>query len=328
VIGYFLDTNLSFDILFISAPIGALLCVFVGYTYVYEKPKPYYNQVVMCKEEVNEIFVSAALSSKTLSLNIIEDVTNEVSSLRTHSPGLRALDNECEVMSPVIEQKFDRQIDESTAEAESLHAVKSSQNDKVNGCMLTLTLFKVMVQTYSGIGFLVSSIALNVGTSVVENLIFLYFQTIGTSYTICGVSVLVTVLFEVPIFYFAPRLLDRFGPEMLQKIACLAYIVRVVGYTLIPKNYGALVLLFEPLHGVTYGCAKTSRVDFAAQSSVKGYESSSQGVLSLVFGIGSLVGLAAGGLIEESFGPVILYRAYAIVVSLGLILFYKSIKLD
>lgn len=230
--------------------------------------------------------------------------------------------------SDLTGQDVDQRIGLSSTDEELSYTGKHSQQNEVSRCRLTLVFFKAMIQTYSKIGFLSSLIALNIGTSVVENLIFLYFENIGTSYTICGVSVLVTVLFEIPVFYFAPKILDRVGPEMMQKIACLAYIVRVLGYTFIPKNYGALVLLFEPLHGVTYGCTKVSSVNFAGKASLEGYEASSQGVLSLVVGIGSTGGLLAGGLIEDTFGPVVLYRSYAVVVALGLTLSYMGEKLD
>merc|ERR1711884_46530 len=185
-----------------------------------------------------------------------------------------------------------------------------------------------MVQTWWGTGFLISAILLSMGTSVVENLIFLFFESLGASYTLCGFSVLVTVVFEIPIFYFAPRLLDRIGPMMLQNIACITYIVRVIGYTFIPNKQSALVLLFEPLHGVTYACSKTSNVDFAAKTSRKGYEASTQGVLSFLLGIGAVVGLALGGLIEQSFGPALLYRSYALIVAVGLILFYFAVMVS
>ena len=142
----------------------------------------------------------------------------------------------------------------------------------------------------------------------------------------CGVTVVVTVIFEIPIFHYAPKLLAYFGAEALQEIACLAYIIRVVAYTCIPKGHMILVLLVEPLHGVTYACSKTSSVEFAARLSPTGYESSGQGVISMIFGIGSVLGLSLGGWIEEALGPIILYRSYAAIVAIGLVIFHITIS--
>jgi Na+/melibiose symporter-like transporter len=189
----------------------------------------------------------------------------------------------------------------------------------------TALLFRDMLSTCVACGFVLSSFTLNMGTSVVENLIFLYFESLGGTNSICGLTVVVTVLFEIPIFHYAPQLLAFFGAENMQMIACIAYITRVVGYTYVPKGRMILVLLFEPLHGVTYACSKTSTVEFAARISPNGFEASSQGLLSMVLGMGSVLGVSLGGWIEKSFGPKVLYRLYAGIVTLGLFVFYFSI---
>ena len=185
-----------------------------------------------------------------------------------------------------------------------------------------------MIQTLSGIGFIISSVTLTMGTSIVEGLIFLYFETLGASNTILGLTVLVTVMFEIPIFHYAPNLLNHFGAEMLQVVACFAYMIRVVGYTFIPPKQMSLVLLLEPLHGVTYACSKTSSVEFAAKLSWKGYEASAQGLMSLILGIGGILGLTVGGWIEKLYGPVLLYRGYACIVGIGLVIFWIALRCD
>ena len=192
----------------------------------------------------------------------------------------------------------------------------------------SLTILRSMMRTFSACGFIFSAWTLNMGTSVVENLIFLYFETLGGTNTICGLTVVVTVLFEIPIFHYAPQLLAYFGADTMQKIACFAYIIRVIGYTFVPQNQIALVLLFEPLHGVTYACSKTSSVEFAARITPDGYEASVQGLLSMILGFGSVAGVLFGGWIEDVLGPKVLYRSYAGIVALGLGIFYIALSLD
>ena len=194
-----------------------------------------------------------------------------------------------------------------------------------------LSFLRSILGTSTALGFLFSAITLCMGTSIVESLIFLYFeQDLGGSNTVCGVTVVVTVLFEIPLFYYAPRLLQRYGPQTLQQVACVAYIVRVVGYTFIPEGYILLVLFLEPLHGITYACSKTSAVEFAARLTHQddGHESSAQGFVSLLLGLGTVVGLVGGGYIEDRYGPVRLYRAYAGIVALGLCVLSVTLGLD
>ena len=184
-----------------------------------------------------------------------------------------------------------------------------------------LQMLALVCGTVYGIGFIASMLTLAMGMSIVESLIFLFFEQLGGSYTIMGLSVVVTVIFEIPVFHFAPSLLEKFGPGRLQQAAAIAYMIRVIGYTLIPEGAMAWVLVLEPLHGITYGCAATSSVQYMAQLSPKGYEATAQGILSGVRGVGSIFGLSLGGWIDDAYGPKILYRAYASIVAIGLGIF-------
>jgi hypothetical protein len=161
---------------------------------------------------------------------------------------------------------------------------------------------------------------------LVENLIFLFFEVLGSSYSLMGATVVLTVLFEIPIFHVAPTLLQRYGSGWMLLTASASYIVRVIGYTLIPNNnnnggnkigLGYYILLLEPLHGVTFACATTAGVDFVSGCLPPGYDASGQGLLQLVTGVGSVLGLLGGGWVEEEWGPRVMYRIAAVVVLVG-----------
>ena len=123
-------------------------------------------------------------------------------------------------------------LNETQEKTQELPAQSSSNISRERQSMM---IFKAMFSSYVGLGFLICMITLNMGTSVVERLIFLFFgEQLNGSNAICGLTVIVTVLFEVPRFNHSPGMLVKYGPNMLQKAACLAYIIRVVGYTFIP----------------------------------------------------------------------------------------------
>jgi len=202
--------------------------------------------------------------------------------------------------------------DQDVAETESLRQQQSAS---------LLRMLAVVCGTVYGAGFVASMITLSMGMSIVESLIFLFFEELGGTYTVMGLTVVVTVVFEIPVFHFAPALLDKYGPGRLQQAAAAAYLVRVVGYTLIPEGAMAWVLLLEPLHGVTYGAAATSNVEYMARLSPKGYEATSQGLLSGLRGVGSIVGLSLGGWIDDAYGAKTMYRLHATIVAIGLGIF-------
>jgi len=129
--------------------------------------------------------------------------------------------------------------------------------------------------------------------------------------------VLLTVALEIPIFQIAPRLLEWLGTERMFLLGAAAYIVRVIGYSIIPTGQIVLVLVFEPLHGVTYACVLTATMEYAAKLVPTGYEATGQGLVSMIRGISSILGLLWGGYGSAVIGPRLMYRVTALVVLLG-----------
>jgi len=166
------------------------------------------------------------------------------------------------------------------------------------------------------ISFVIALFSLFIGMSVVEQLIFLYFEYLGGSALMFGITVVVTVLFEIPLFFFAPNVLKYFGVQCTFQFGCLAYVIRVIGYSFIPQSHPYLVLFLEPLHGVTIAFSNTASVDFVDSIVPKGYESSGQGFMSMIRSTGMLTGIFIAGFLEGR----TLYRVLAAIVTVGSII--------
>ena len=181
--------------------------------------------------------------------------------------------------------------------------------------------------------FIFSLVALNSGTTIVENLSFLYFDTLGATAAICGLTVVITVAFEIPIFQVSSRLQNflrrgqwgqSFATVALQTTACLTYAVRVWGYSMLTHSNRAIVILLllsEPLHGVTYACGKLAAMEFVDARTPKGSEASAQGFLSLFQGLGTVLGLYGGGYLEDLLGAKIMYRIFGGLVLMFMLVF-------
>ena len=195
-----------------------------------------------------------------------------------------------------------------------------------------LSILPVLLGRFLGsprrFGFVLCAITMAAATSIVEKLLFLFFRDdLQASYVVCGISVVVTVLFEIPIFAYARPLLDRCGSSRLMFIAAFAYCTRVVGYTLVPNQW--FLLMLEPLHGVTFSCLKTASVQYVAEVSPKGLEATSQIMWGSITGIfGSVVGSAAGGYVEDSLGAHVLYRGAAAIVSTVFAVYFVILAVD
>ena len=184
------------------------------------------------------------------------------------------------------------------------------------------SLIHSSVATSYGAAFILMYFILASGLSVVENMVFLFFEYLGGSNTICGITVALTVMFEVPIFHVAPALLRKYGAGWLLLAANVAFVIRIVGYTIIPVDGHIFwVLLLEPLHGVTYACSQTAVVDYVAERMPRGAEASGQGIVNFVRGSGSVIGLCLGGIIQDTLGPRMMYRLFAVTITIGMSIF-------
>lgn len=203
-------------------------------------------------------------------------------------------------------------LDDSNDEQETIESRISS----------TQLLRFILIHSFSAAAFLFCLFCLSGGQVIVDSLVFLFFEFLGSSYTLMGFTVLLTVAFEIPIFRIAGQLLERCGgPNGLLLLAAACYITRVIGYSFIPPGHTAWVLLLEPLHGVTYACAQTAMVEFVARILPDGYEATGQGLVGVFKGAGSVLGLLLGGWAEQTVGPRIMYRVSAGVVSMGCVVF-------
>ncbi|KAL7554565.1 hypothetical protein ACHAWF_019033 [Thalassiosira exigua] len=196
---------------------------------------------------------------------------------------------------------------------------EATSTGESNASLSNGELLCMVCKTGYGQALLFFTFTLSMGISVVDNLAFIFFDSLGSSYTMDGLTVVFTVLFEIPVFYVAPKLLEWYGPGKLLLAAGIAYIIRVIGYTLVPEGKMYLILMLEMLHGVTYAGSKAGSVEFIAQIIPEGYEASGQGILIFVTYSGVVGGLVIAGWIQELFGARVMFRLMAAIVSFGVV---------
>ena len=169
--------------------------------------------------------------------------------------------------------------------------------------------------------FFFVTLVMGSATSIVENLLFLYMrQDLKASYTMCGISVVITVLFEIPLFFIGKTLLKSVGILNLFLIGMTCYVTRVIAYTLIDVPW--TVLLVEPLHGLTYATIQTASVSYIHSRCPKDRVAEGQGYVSLVRAIGQFMGTTVGSAVLQTFGSAVMYRLAAIFVTVAAVLLF------
>lgn len=163
------------------------------------------------------------------------------------------------------------------------------------------------------LAFLFTMACISVGTSQVEGLYFLFLDDIGSSNTLLGFSVAVTVIFEIPLFFYGDALSSRFSGRSLLLMGMGFYVARVLYYTLITEPW--MVLLVEPLHGVTFSFVQMAAVLEMSRLGPPNLQTTAQSVLSIARMLGSVLGTVGGGILMEKYGAPTAYRAAAALVT-------------
>eukprot|EP00980_Cylindrotheca_fusiformis_P031065 scaffold25784_cov152-Cylindrotheca_fusiformis.AAC.1 len=168
--------------------------------------------------------------------------------------------------------------------------------------------------------FLLEVIIMGAGMATVERLLFLYLvNDLQASTLLCGLSVGVNVLFELPIFWYASKFMALFGHDGLFIIAMICFVVRVYGYTLLTPDTKWLILLLEIMHGVTFACFWIASTDI---SKIMVHETSGafwstaipSSVNMLYSAVGSSLGSVVGGWAMNRYGSREMYTFTACIV--------------
>jgi len=242
-----------------------------------------------------------------------------------------------EEYSSIIERE-----EETTTESDNSNDDDESSSNNINlnnedyleqdEDSLKVLLYNFVFTTTGSTAFLFCLVCISSGQAIVDNLSFLFFESsLGSSWFVLGLSVVVKILFELPIFYYDTYLLTKYGNRNILLLGCGAYIVRVIAYTWIPSsgNSSIILWLLEPLHGITYGAVQIAMVDFASRSCLPpGMEATGQGLVYFFREAGGIVGVGVGGW-GLTVGPKTMFRVMAGIVLIGsLCMLYHRNKED
>merc|ERR1719320_2090662 len=133
--------------------------------------------------------------------------------------------------------------------------------------------------------------------------LFLWLQDLGGSNFLMGLTMVMTIIGEIPCFYVYITVLKRLGPTRILGIGSLAYIIRMIWYTLL--GVGKLqspwyVFVVEMLHGLTFAWIFGSCSVYAYLISPPQIRNTAVQFLNSVYlGAGGVLGSLVGGVIYQ-----------------------------
>lgn len=154
------------------------------------------------------------------------------------------------------------------------------------------------------------------GAATVHNFLFLYLEDLEASRWTMGLSLSVATVSEVAVFFFAEKLLARWGTVRVLAFSLAALALRLLAYSVITTP--GWVLVVQLSHGLTFSAMWVAGVAQAKRLAPPGLGATAQGLLTGVyFGVGAAAGATAGGFLYESAGPFVMYRWAGVWVLIG-----------
>jgi PPP family 3-phenylpropionic acid transporter len=151
------------------------------------------------------------------------------------------------------------------------------------------------------------------GLAATGSYFFPYMKELGASASTMGLALTVGTVTEVPLLFFANRLLQRFKAYGLLMLAMVVTGLRMCLFALCATP-GA-VLLIQLLNGLTLPVMWVAAVSYADAHAPPGMKTTAQGLLSaMVEGFGMAVGAMVGGLLLPGIGGRGLYAVFGTAV--------------
>lgn len=199
--------------------------------------------------------------------------------------------------------------------ATRLPAVEVSLQDSLGGSLKTLLRCRGLQI------FLISVFVVGVGSAVTNNFLILFLEELGGSEALYGLSLTVSTLSEIPVYFFSAPLLRRFGtrPVIICTIALYALYTLLCAQLVNP----VWVLAVQLLLGAAFGGLWSAGVAYMAEVAPQGLGATAQSLFSSVFmGLAYAVGAALGGALYDGIGPVSTFRLTGVAIVLGLVFFW------
>ena len=220
-----------------------------------------------------------------------------------------------QLLTGVVNEGSKRQIEEyNTIDNNNRNGSNTDKDTKASRSSKE-ELFAVLLAP-SFLFFLFEVAIIGAGIGVVERLLFIYLQSdLQASTFLCGLTVLVNVIFELPIFIYTDVLLKRLGHDGMFIFAMFFYVIRAFGYTFLTVDTVYFVLALEALHGFTFALMWAAAVEFSKTRSPKGWTTTIQAIVTTSWrclGVG--IGSGVGGYVAEYKGFPYLYRGAGIIV--------------
>jgi len=222
------------------------------------------------------------------------------------------------VTTPTLEEEEEYDNEDSPV-SESQHVSTDTDQHDSGGHIMELVHLALRPRVAM---FLLEVIIMGAAMATVERLLFLYMvNDLEASTLLCGLSVGVNVLFELPIFWYAQTIMNALGHDGMYLLAMACFFLRVVGYTWLTPSTKWFILALEVLHGITFASFWVVTTDISKclihQTRGAFWRTAIPSLVQMLYSaLGVSLGSVLGGWAMHRYGSRTMYRVTAAIVAI------------
>ena len=149
--------------------------------------------------------------------------------------------------------------------------------------------------------------------ATINNYLFAYMHQLQIDGSKMGYVLTVATVAEIPVLFFADRLLIRFKPRGLLMLSMAATGIRLLLLALFHSLTG--ILVFQLINGLTFPALWVAGVSYANENAPAGLSATAQAVFgTMIFGFGAATGGFLGGILLENLGGQMMYAIFGTMV--------------
>ena len=168
--------------------------------------------------------------------------------------------------------------------------------------------------------FLVTTFVCGMALMSINAYLGAYMAELGLKKSAIGFALGLATVSELPMLFFADRMLTRLKPHGLLILSMIATVIRLVLYAIFVTETG--ILVFQLINGFTFAALWVAGVSYVNEIAPPGLSATAQGVFgATVFGFGAAGGGFLGGILLERVGGAQMFAIFGVLIFAALIVY-------